>query len=69
MGREPEFARQMVRTQARPVVRGDVTPTQAFEFAALIGTLGVSILYFALILPLLFLVLQISRYMAGPIRL
>ncbi|CAI4830706.1 BDN_1c_G0053290.mRNA.1.CDS.1 [Saccharomyces cerevisiae] len=46
MGREPEFDRQMVRTQARPVVRGDVTPTQAFEFAALIGTLGVSILYF-----------------------
>ncbi|CAI4052993.1 hypothetical protein SKDZ_16G1040 [Saccharomyces kudriavzevii ZP591] len=46
MGREPDFDRQMVRTQARPVVRGDVTPTQAFEFAALIGTLGVSALYF-----------------------
>ncbi|QLG70701.1 hypothetical protein HG535_0A06430 [Zygotorulaspora mrakii] len=46
MGREPEFDRQMIRTQARPVVRGLVTPFQAYRFAALMGTMGTSILYF-----------------------
>lgn len=45
MGREPEFDRRMVRTMARPVVRGAVTPPQAFKFAAITGTLGTSILY------------------------
>ncbi|CCF56611.1 hypothetical protein KAFR_0B03150 [Kazachstania africana CBS 2517] len=46
MGREPEFDRQMTRTQKRPVVTGAVTPLQAYEFAAAIGTLGVYSLYF-----------------------
>lgn len=46
MGREPEFDRQMIRTQARPVVRGLVTPSQAYKFAAIMGTMGTSILYF-----------------------
>lgn len=45
MGREPEFDRQMTRTQARPVVRGLVTPNQAFEFASVIGSVGVATLY------------------------
>lgn len=45
MGREPEFDRQMIRTQARPVVRGLVTPVQAYKFAAIAGTVGTSILY------------------------
>ncbi|CCH42936.1 Protoheme IX farnesyltransferase, mitochondrial [Wickerhamomyces ciferrii] len=45
MGREPNFDRLMVRTLARPVVRGLVTPDQAYKFAAVTGTLGVSILY------------------------
>lgn len=45
MGREPEFDKLMVRTLARPVVRGLVTPKQAYQFAAATGTLGVSILY------------------------
>lgn len=44
MGREPDFDRQMIRTQARPVVRGVVSPQQAFKFAAAAGSLGVSIL-------------------------
>ncbi|SCU95745.1 LAMI_0F03598g1_1 [Lachancea mirantina] len=46
MGREPEFDRKMVRTQARPVVRGLVTPNQAYRFAASVGVLGVSTLLF-----------------------
>lgn len=46
MGREPDFDRQMVRTQARPVVRGVLAPKDAFRFAAAAGTLGSSILYF-----------------------
>lgn len=46
MGREPEFDRQMTRTQARPVVRGLVTPNEAYSFATVIGTLGVGTLYF-----------------------
>lgn len=45
MGREPEFDRRMVRTQARPVVRGLVSSNQAYYFAALAGVLGTSILY------------------------
>ncbi|CDO93148.1 unnamed protein product [Kluyveromyces dobzhanskii CBS 2104] len=45
MGREPNFDRQMIRTQARPVVRGIVTPTQAFKFATVAGTFGTSILW------------------------
>lgn len=45
MGREPDFDKLMVRTLARPVVRGLVTPKQAYQFAAISGTLGVSILY------------------------
>lgn len=45
MGREPEFDRQMIRTQARPVVRGLISPPQAYRFAAVVGTLGTSILY------------------------
>lgn len=46
MGREPEFDRQMTRTQARPVVRGLITPNEAYSFATVIGTLGVATLYF-----------------------
>lgn len=46
MGREPEFDRQMTRTQARPVVRGLVTPNEAYSFATVIGALGVGTLYF-----------------------
>lgn len=45
MGREPDYDRQMIRTQARPVVRGTVTPKQAFTFAFGMGTLGTSILF------------------------
>ncbi|SCV02543.1 LAME_0H02586g1_1 [Lachancea meyersii CBS 8951] len=45
MGREPDFDRRMVRTQTRPVVRGVLTPKQAYKFAMLTGSLGVSILY------------------------
>ncbi|EDO16543.1 hypothetical protein Kpol_1064p24 [Vanderwaltozyma polyspora DSM 70294] len=44
MGREPDFDRQMVRTQARPVVSGVVTPIQSFKFATALGIAGVSIL-------------------------
>ncbi|KAH3902375.1 protoheme IX farnesyltransferase SCDLUD_002195 [Saccharomycodes ludwigii] len=46
MGREPEFDRRMIRTQARPVVRGTLSPRQAFTFAGISGTLGTLILYF-----------------------
>ncbi|SCV05851.1 LANO_0H16578g1_1 [Lachancea nothofagi CBS 11611] len=45
MGREPDFDRRMVRTQARPVVRGLLTPRQAYKFALVAGTMGVSVLY------------------------
>ncbi|CEP60168.1 protoheme IX farnesyltransferase LALA0_S01e04544g [Lachancea lanzarotensis] len=45
MGREPDFDRRMVRTQARPVVRGVLTPKQAYKFATVAGSLGVAILY------------------------
>lgn len=46
MGREPDFDRRMVRTSARPVVKGIITPKQAFNFAACIGSTGAMILYF-----------------------
>ncbi|AAS50251.1 AAL115Wp [Eremothecium gossypii ATCC 10895] len=45
MGREPDFDRQMMRTQARPVVRGLVTPMQAYKFSAVSGVIGTAILY------------------------
>lgn len=45
MGREPDFDRQMIRTQARPVVRGSLTPSQAYKFAAVCGTVGGAILW------------------------
>ncbi|AMD21098.1 HEL183Wp [Eremothecium sinecaudum] len=45
MGREPNFDRQMVRTQTRPVVRGLLTSLQAYKFSAITGTLGFSALY------------------------
>ena len=46
MAREPEFDRHMSRTQTRPVVRGAVTPAQAYKYAAAIGTIGVGTLLF-----------------------
>jgi len=46
MGREPDFDKLMVRTVARPVVRGLLTPKQAYQFAGVSGSLGVAILYF-----------------------
>ncbi|CCD27304.1 protoheme IX farnesyltransferase NDAI_0K01130 [Naumovozyma dairenensis CBS 421] len=45
MGREPEYDRQMTRTHNRPVVRGLITPTQAYQFAGVMGFLGTTILY------------------------
>ncbi|RLV95097.1 Protoheme IX farnesyltransferase mitochondrial [Spathaspora sp. JA1] len=46
MGREPEFDRKMPRTVGRPVVRGLVTPVQSYNFAALTGSLGCTMLWF-----------------------
>ncbi|EGW32133.1 uncharacterized protein SPAPADRAFT_55660 [Spathaspora passalidarum NRRL Y-27907] len=46
MGREPEFDRKMPRTVGRPVVRGLVTPLQSYNFAALTGSLGCTMLWF-----------------------
>lgn len=46
MGREPNFDSQMVRTSTRPVVTGQVKPKEAFQFAALTGTIGCAILYY-----------------------
>lgn len=46
MGREPEFDKRMARTSGRPVVRGLVTSKQSFQFAALTGSLGCSMLFF-----------------------
>ncbi|KAG7802101.1 hypothetical protein KL944_002478 [Ogataea haglerorum] len=46
MGREFEYDRLMIRTQARPVVNGSVTPNEAFAFASIIGLLGCTILYY-----------------------
>lgn len=45
-GREPEFDRKMPRTVGRPVVRGLITPTQAYKFAALSGSLGCAMLWY-----------------------
>lgn len=46
MGREPEFDRRMIRTSSRPVVKGIISPQQAFKFAAVTGSIGSAILYF-----------------------
>ncbi|CDK27915.1 unnamed protein product [Kuraishia capsulata CBS 1993] len=46
MGREPSFDKLMVRTAARPVVRGQVTSREAFTFAGITGSLGCTMLYF-----------------------
>ncbi|PSK37034.1 protoheme IX farnesyltransferase, mitochondrial [Candidozyma pseudohaemuli] len=46
MGREPEFDRRMIRTSSRPVVKGIISPQQAFRFAAMTGSIGSAILYF-----------------------
>lgn len=46
MGREPDFDKMMPRTSTRPVVTGLITPKQAFQFAAVSGSLGSLILYF-----------------------
>lgn len=46
MGREPEYDGMMTRTSTRPVVRGAVTPRQAYAFAAASGTAGVALLGF-----------------------
>lgn len=55
MGREPEFDRKMSRTSTRPVVKGLVTPYQAYQFAGVTGVLGCSILYFGVNLTVAFL--------------
>lgn len=44
MGREPEFDKQMARTKNRPVVRGLLSPKQAFRFSAITGLIGTGIL-------------------------
>lgn len=46
MGREYIYDGMMTRTRTRPVVRGLVTPTQAFTFAGVSGVVGVTALYF-----------------------
>ncbi|QNP99388.1 YALIA101S03e08438g1_1 [Yarrowia lipolytica] len=46
MGREPAYDSMMTRTRGRPVVRGAVTPNQAFTFAGITGTVGTAALYF-----------------------
>jgi heme o synthase len=46
MGREYKYDALMTRTRTRPVVRGLVTPNQAFSFAGLSGSVGVAALYF-----------------------
>lgn len=43
-GREPEFDKLMQRTVSRPIVRGLLTPGDAYRFAALAGSAGVGIL-------------------------
>ncbi|VVT46867.1 uncharacterized protein SAPINGB_P001427 [Magnusiomyces paraingens] len=45
MGREYQYDALMTRTRTRPVVRGLITPNQAFSFAAISGIVGVSSLY------------------------
>ena len=42
--REPDFDKLMARTVGRPIVRGLLTPKQAYEFAAVAGTVGVTVL-------------------------
>ncbi|KAK6459878.1 UbiA prenyltransferase family-domain-containing protein [Scheffersomyces coipomensis] len=46
MGREPEFDRKMPRTVGRPVVRGLITPVQAYKFSATAGGIGCIMLWF-----------------------
>ena len=46
MGREPEFDSKMPRTVGRPVVRGLITPSQAYKFALLTGVMGLATLFF-----------------------
>ncbi|KAK6457943.1 heme A farnesyltransferase [Scheffersomyces xylosifermentans] len=46
MGREPEFDKKMPRTVGRPVVRGLITPQQAYNFAAVTGSIGCTMLWF-----------------------
>lgn len=46
MGREPAYDSMMTRTRGRPVVRGAVTPNQAFTFAGVTGTVGTAALLF-----------------------
>uniref|UniRef100_A0A060T4H2 Protoheme IX farnesyltransferase, mitochondrial n=1 Tax=Blastobotrys adeninivorans TaxID=409370 RepID=A0A060T4H2_BLAAD len=46
MGREHEYDAMMTRTRNRPVVRGQLSPKQAFAFAAVSGTVGVGSLFF-----------------------
>lgn len=46
MGREPEFDKRMIRTSSRPVVKGIISPQQAFKFAAITGSAGSAILFF-----------------------
>lgn len=46
MAREPEFDRKMTRTALRPVVLGQISPGQAFQFAAAAGAAGWGILHF-----------------------
>ncbi|GME97932.1 unnamed protein product [Ambrosiozyma monospora] len=46
MGREPHLDSKMARTSTRPIVRGLVTPNEAYTFAAVTGSLGCAILWF-----------------------
>lgn len=46
MGREPEFDRKMPRTVGRPVVRGLISPKQAYQFSGITGSVGCALLYF-----------------------
>ncbi|CUM53921.1 Protoheme IX farnesyltransferase, mitochondrial [Debaryomyces fabryi] len=45
MGREPEFDKKMPRTVGRPVVRGLISPKQAYQFAGITGSLGCTMLF------------------------
>jgi protoheme IX farnesyltransferase len=46
MAREYMFDGLMTRTRTRPVVRGLITAKDAYQFAAVAGSLGVGMLYF-----------------------
>lgn len=46
MGREPDFDRRMLRTSKRPIVIGQLTSRQAYQFATLAGSLGCALLFF-----------------------